>query len=353
MNKPNLFSVHDFRFEAKRFDKNHEEPIQPIDILDLFKKISTVKFDGYSYPLNDNTLISRLKLIEINEDKKFISLLVIISDINARNRSYTDSSTGKTRLTNKTKTEGDDARVHIIIYLNNDNFSGKLAIERERGSRVNPNLFRVLCDRCLEYVYEKYSKNSNILNLFSEDHPSGIKDEKGNFTKLPKKIKAKIENVFSDEILNAFKQGKIEDLELIHTHQITKADQHSSFRSTSSSFHFEVDPLIIPDNVTNPEVIQNTIMQKLSALWNDTFDTPAPIPLDQHKYRIKYKDDYGHSATHTYTPAETLDLTLAKMVKVDPRSYTPLEWKEIPEINSSLCLQVYLKLKALQDEKYE
>lgn len=353
MNKPNIFSVHDFRFEAKRFDKDHELPVQPINIWNLFEVISKLNFDAYAYPLNENTLISRIKLIESDSKKKCISLLVIISDTKARNRSYTDTSTGKTRLTNKKKTEGDDARVHIVIHLKNDNFSGKLAIERERGSRVNPNLLRVLMDRCLEYIFDENPTNTEVINLFSEDHPSGFKEDDGSFTRLPKKIKTKIENVFSDEILKAFKQGKIEDLELIHTHQITQSDQHSSFRSTSSSFHFEVDPLIIPDNVTSPEVIQETLMQKFSNLWNDTFKSNTPIPLDQHKYRIKYKDDYGEVATHTYTPAETLDLTLAKTVKVDPRSFVLLEWKEIPEINTSLCSQVFLKLKALQDENHE
>lgn len=353
MSKPILFTVHDIRFEAKRFSKEHDEPKQPIDILDLFKNIANFKVDEYSYPLHDNTLISKLRLIEVDIKKRLISMLITVSDIKARNRSYTDSRTGNTRLTNKSKTEGDDARIHIIIYLADDNLTGKMAIERERGSRISANLLRVLIDRCFEYIYENNSSDSNIIKLFSEDHPSGYKEDDGSFKRLPKKIKCKIENVFSDEILKAFKQGKISDLELIHTHQVTKTDHHSSFISTSSSFHFEVDPLVIPDNIKAPEAIQKTLVQKLTDLWNNTFQSSVPIPLDQHKYRIKYKDDYGQIATYTYTPAESLDMALAKTIKVDHRSFTYLEWKERPEINSSLCLNVHMKLKALKDVKYE
>ncbi|UOH17208.1 hypothetical protein [Acinetobacter sp. NyZ410] len=353
MSKPVLFSIHDFRFNAKRFNRDLEEPVQPIDIIEVFKEIAKLNYSEYNYPLSEDTLISRIKLIEINEAKKYISLLVIISDKNARNRSYTDNSTGKTRLTNKTKNEGDDSRVHIVIHTNNDKFSGKLAIERERGSRVNPNLLRVLIDRSMEFIYENHKTQPDVLKLFSEDHPSGFKDENGAFQRLPKKIKATIDNVFSDAVLNAFKLGKIEDLELIHTHQVTKTDQHSSFHSTSSSFHFEVDPQVIPNEVTSPEEIQTTLVTKLTHLWESTFSKSTPIPLSEHKYRIKYKDDFGEVVTHTYTPAETLDFTLAKTIKIDHRTFTPIDWKETPEINSTLCLQIFLKLKALQDEKYE
>lgn len=78
MSKPVLFSVHNIRFEAKRFSKDHDEPIQPINIWSLFKTISKFNFSDYSYPLNDNTLISKLKLIEFNDDNKSINLLVVI-----------------------------------------------------------------------------------------------------------------------------------------------------------------------------------------------------------------------------------------------------------------------------------
>ncbi|MFV5524519.1 hypothetical protein VXQ23_07590 [Acinetobacter variabilis] len=344
MSKPVLFSVHNIRFEAKRFSKDHDEPIQPINIWSLFKTISKFNFSDYSYPLNDNTLISKLKLIEFNDDNKSINLLVVISDTNARNRSYTDTATGETRLTNKKKSEGDDARIHIIIKPNKDNLTASLAIERERGSRINANLLRILLDRCLDFIYENNNKNTGIIDLFSEDHPSGFKEDDGTFTRLPKKIKCNIENVFSDEVLNAFKQGKISDLELIHTSQTTKADQHSSFISKSSSFHFEVDPLIIPNKVTEPKEIQQTLIGKLTALWDDTFGKEAQIPLDKHKYRISYKDDYGKTSSYTYTPAESLDMTLAKTFKIDPKTFTHLEWEKLPKINSSLCLRAFAKL---------
>lgn len=150
--------------------------------------------------------------------------------------------------------------------------------------------------------------------------------------------------MFSDEVLNAFKQGKIEDLELIHTTQITKADQHSAFTSKSSSFHFEVDPLIIPNKMSDPKDIQKTLIGKFTSLWDDTFGKITPIPLDQHKYRIRYKDDFGQISSFTYTPAESLDMTLAKMIRIDPKTFTYQEWKEEPEINTSLCSRIFTKL---------
>ncbi|MEB6666319.1 hypothetical protein MXM33_04670 [Acinetobacter vivianii] len=344
MSKPVLFSVHEINFEAKRFSKDHDEPVQPINIWSLFKIISKYNFFDYSYPLSENTLISKLKLIEFDDKNKFIKLLVVISDTKARNRSYTDTTTGKTRLTNKKKSEGDDARVHVVIKMNKDNLTAIMAIERERGSRINHNLLRILLDRSFDFIYENNKDKKEIIDLFSEDHPSGFKEDDGSFTRLPKKIKCNIENVFSDEVLNAFKQGKISDLELIHTSQVTKTDQHSSFVRKFSSFHFEVDPLIIPDKVTEPKEIQKTIIGKISTLWNDTFGKETPIPLDQHKYRISYKDDYGKISTYTYTPAEALDMTLAKTIQIDPKTFTHIEWKELPEINSSLCSRAYTKL---------
>lgn len=187
MSKPVLFSVHNIWFEAKRYSKDHEEPKQPINIWDLFLAISNFKYFEYSYPLNENTLISRVKLIDFDPKKNFLSLLVVVSDTNARNRSYTDTTNGKTRLTNKKKSEGDDARVHIIIKLNKDNFTGSLAIERERGSRINPNLLRILLDRVLEYIFENHQNDKKIKEIFSEDHPSGFKEDDGSFTRLPKK----------------------------------------------------------------------------------------------------------------------------------------------------------------------
>lgn len=344
MNKQIQFSVHDIRFEAKRFSKDHDEPLQPINIWNIFKIISKYNFSDYSYPLNDNTLITKLKLIEFNDEIKTINLLVVISDKNARNRSYTDTSNGKTRLTNKKSTEGDDSRIHLVIKMNSDNLTANLAIERERGSRINPNLIRILFDRVLDYVYENNKTKTEIIQLFSEDHPSGFKEDDGSFVRLPKKIKCIIENVFSDEVLNAFKQGKIADLELIYTSQTVKTDQHSSFKSKSSSFHFEVDPLIIPNKVTEPKDIQKTLIGKLTDLWDDTFGKESPIPLDQHKYRISYKDDYGKISSYTYTPAESLDMTLAKTFNIDPKTFTHLEWGTSPEINSSLCVRVSTKL---------
>ncbi|MCO8091442.1 MULTISPECIES: hypothetical protein [Acinetobacter] len=347
MSKPVLFSVHELRFDAKRFNKDFDEPQQPINIWELFKTISKYKYSEYSYPLLDSTLISRIRIIELDEDKKIIKLLVIVSDLNARNRSYTDSKTGKTRLTNKGKTEGDDARVHITIKSNPDFLTGLLAIERERGSHINPNLLRVLLDRALEYIYENNKSNKDIINLFSEEHPSGFKEEDGTFTKLPKKIKCNLENIFSDEVLNAFKQGKINDLELIHTVQETTTDHHSTFKPKSSSFHFDVDPLIIPDEVVDSGEIQTTIMHELSGLWNKVFKSEQPLPLAEHKYRIRYENDAGKIVSFTYTPSESLDMTLAKTITVDPKTFTHIEWKEIPEINHSLCLRVFSKLKAL------
>lgn len=347
MSKPVLFSVHELRFDAKRFNKDHDEPVQPINIWDIFNTICKYSYVEYSYPLLDSTLISRIRIIELDNDKKIIKLLVIISDLNARNRSYTDSTTGKTRLTNKEKTEGDDARVHVVIKLNPDHFTGLLAIERERGSHINPNLLRILLDRVLEYIYEKNKSNKEIITLFSEDHPSGFKEEDGTFTRLPKRIKCNLQNIFSDEVLKAFKQGKINDLELIHTIQETKTDQHTTFKPKSSSFHFDVDPLIIPDKVVDSREIQTTIMNKLTNLWNDLFTSEQPIPLAEHKYRIRYENDAGKIVSFTYTPSESLDMTLARTITIDSKTFTYLEWKEIPEINHSLCSRVFSKLRAL------
>ncbi|TMS40553.1 hypothetical protein [Acinetobacter lwoffii] len=339
MNKPVAFSVHEFDLEPKKLKDLHK-PKEHVEIWDYFAAIESYKnFEKYIYLLHKGQLRVHLRKISLDKSKKQAKLLIVISDKDARNRSFTDTETGDTRLTDKKETEGDDCRIHLVFYVVSK-YKAILGIERERGSGINSNLVRVFFNNLIEYIRE----NEPDLPLFYEDHPSGFREKDGSYIQLHRTVTCNVDNRFSNEILNAFKMGKINNLQLIYKETHNQNDNLPFIRRKKSQLHFDIDSQFIPNQITDQTAIQNTIKQRLNKI-SDWFKTEEHIPISEQVYRIEYSDDQGYPHNVTYSPSEGLDLLFAKTFKLDPKVFKFQAWEKEPKINDSLCDRALIELK--------
>lgn len=339
MNKPVAFSVHDFDLEPKKL-RNLDKPKEHVKVWDYFKTIASYKdFPKYKYSLNKGRLLVHLNKITLDQKKKQANLLLVISDKDARDRSFTDLDEGITRLTDKKVNEGDDCRIHLVFYMVS-NYKAILGIERERGSGVQANLVRVFLNNLIEFIRDKAPE----LPLYQEDHPSGFKNDDNSYAQLHRTVICNVDNRFSNEILNAFKMGRINNLQLIYKETHNQTDNLPFIKRKKSQLHFEVDSQFIPNKVTEQEQIQKTIKKRLNDI-SEWFKTEKNIPIVEQTYRIEYSDDQGYDHNVTYSPSEGLDLVFAKTFKLDPKVFTFEAWGTDPKINLSLCDRALIELK--------
>ncbi|HAV5317767.1 hypothetical protein ABTP12_14805 [Acinetobacter baumannii] len=337
--KPVQFSVHDFDFSPKKV-KDFDKPKEPIKIFELFETISNYSnYKDYVYSLRKGQLLVHLNKITIDKKKKQVNLLIVLSDKDARDRSYTDFTTGKTRLTDKKTHEGDDSRLHLVFYVNST-YKTTLGIEKERGSGINPNLVRVFINNLIEYI----RSNDPKLPIFYENHPSGFKNDDGTYKKLHRSIDCNIDNRFSSEILSAFKMGRINNLQLIYKETHTNTDNIPYLTRKKSQLHFDVDSQFVPNNVTEDDQIQKTIKHRLNEI-SEWFTTRKNVALVDQTYRIDYTDNQGYDHDVSYSPSEGLDLLFAKTFKLDPKVFKHQPWETEPKINLSLCERALVELK--------
>lgn len=339
MSKPVAFSVHDFDLEPKKL-KAFDKPKEHVKVWDYLKTIESYNdFPKYIYSLNKGKLLVHLKKITLDQKKKQANLLLVISDKDARDRSFTDTDTGTTRLTDKKANEGDDCRIHLVFYMVS-RYKAILGIERERGCGVHANLVRVFLNNLIEFIREKAPE----LSLYQEDHPSGFKNDDNTYVQLHRTVICNIENRFSNEILNAFKMGRINNLQLIYKETHNQTDNLPFIRRKKSQLHFEVDSQFIPNKVTDQDLIQKTIKKRLNNI-SDWFKAEKNIPINEQTYRIEYSDEQGYDHNVTYSPSEGLDLLFAKTFKLDPKVFKFEAWEKEPKINSSLCERALIELK--------
>jgi hypothetical protein len=344
-----VFSFHELYFQPVSVEKDLSAQKTNIPIKILFKKIEAWDIEEFNYPFdnnNKNLALRDLKFVKRNYDESaYIQFLLVLTDKQARDRSLTDTVTKKTRIVKKTDNEGDDTRVHVVMRVSPTNPDlAYVAVERELGSGIGSEKIRLFFNKILESMRKSESPPPED-SLFLMENANGVK-EGDVFKKIAIKIQTHISNVFSEEALQAIKNGRVDDLVLINDQVVKSSDQNSVFNQTQSEIHYSVSPTIIPLKTVKNEEIQSIFSARIEALGK-LLQKEKGIPLEDQKFKLRYKNQNDEPKTVSFDHRNNLELALIKKVSIPVDSFEHQPWDEVATLNSSLCTKIKPHLKAL------
>lgn len=340
-----IFSFHELGFQSQAISHKSDQPRRVYTVAEVLEYFSKNDIEKYTYASGKDADQARqcysLPVLKKQEDG-YYDLLFVVNDKDVKDHSLTNPSTKKTRVNPRAVTEGYDIRAHVGIRIHPTNpYKAFLAIEREAG--LAAERLRVFFNRFLES--KRLVTTNEQSSFFFEDHPAGYKKDDGKPVRLQGKVMASVESIWSDDLLNAFKEGKINDVVLINKEYMDDIDTHGVFNQTQSELHFSVSATIVNQMSTSQEQIKKDVytgFAKLAAM----IDFKKKIPIEKQKFRIKYEDEFEKERTAYLNMAEHLELTLVKRVPIPTSSYVVEPISEVFKLNDSLCNRVRAHLKA-------
>lgn len=311
-----IFSFHELRFQATALSASADKPVSMHSVLSVFQKIAQWNSVlPYSHSTAQNTIKFVMPVVRISEDSRFIDLLFVLTDPNRTDRTLTHLDTGATRATARDDREGHDFRSHVVLRLSNthpEKYTALMAIEREHGSGITPNKIRIFLDKLLDEA--RLRGTPDWAAFFTEPHPSGSQTN-GQPDLLKFKMRTHIESIFSEDVLKAFKDGRVKDIVLHNTKHMDIPDSNGKFRQTKSEMVFKVNSDIIRAESDDYDSMLGDFSEAFNGLTKSVFDT-RKIPVLDQKFTIHYQNEYGHERTAHYDPCDTLDLALVKKIPI-------------------------------------
>tara|TARA_R110002126_G_scaffold38679_8_gene115378 strand:- start:2110 stop:3105 length:996 start_codon:yes stop_codon:yes gene_type:complete len=331
MQRPVIVTHHELTLKIDPIGrKNPTTPLTKMSIFDVLKKLKSKGYEGKDRKFEKSRFCGLFPIIEVSNSNDRIDLILCLSDKDADNQVVRDfNNIQVTRPLTRKKNEGVDSVVHIVISFKKSNPStARFAIERKSG--LTPKLFVDTLNYFVRDLCKSYP------NDFKGVHPTK-RDEKGRPIELPLKLRFVYESVLSDEIIDAFENGRVKDV-LFHK-QIPKSqsiDPAGNFVPKKNTVHLDVKGKLIRQKSETPE----DKMQDLKDGFNFMISNDKSLKNTTFTIKFKNKDNQSQTA---YYDATFDEFSLAK------KTYFPESIKEPVsqplKLNKRLCGKMYLQIQ--------
>lgn len=331
MKRPIVVTHHEMTLGVKPSGKKHPvTPITRLTILDIFKHFKNRGYETKDRKFKDNRFCGLLPIIQISGSNDRIDLVLCLSDKDADNQIVRDfENIQNTRPLTRAETEGVDSVVHVVIkFDSNSPTHAQFAIERKSG--LTPAIFIDTLNYFLKDISKGYPED------FKGVHPTD-KDEQGNPKKLPLVLKFHYESVLSDEIIDAFEKGRVQDV-LFHEPlpKSSSFDPAGNFVPNKKTVHLDVKGSMI--NARSKNTLEK--MRDLSNGFKGMIK--GHKDLKGTTFTIKFKTQDGQNQTAYYHASED-EFSLAKKTYVSESVRNPAS--ETLELNQLLCDKIYSSIK--------
>lgn len=202
--------------------------------------------------LNDKSIvIGKYSLQDFcySPQKKTMILLINRNDPDAKNPIFRDTKTNKRRSGDKKDTEGIDYSCHVVINLNGFKNRYTMAIEKSIPGVPVTNI-RSFVNQLIKICSQHFEKE------FQTNHPSGIRDKKGVYIKLPLNHEVEFSGHVSDSFIKDIQTSTICEFELIDTNPDTSYENIGA-KEKSNIIELEVIGKKIPRNSTAKGFLSN------------------------------------------------------------------------------------------------
>lgn len=322
-----LITFHHLTAQIKSISNKAAIPNVKFDILDYFQELKQWGYENKHYPYMDSRFCGILSNIDIDKVKYVVRLVFIVADITADDPCVRDLNTNQARLLTRNQTEAAEKRVHVVIKVDKSNPTlAQFAAEYERGvtSRIFINT--------LNYFTNLAKKDPLTQNYFFGDHPKK-RDASGNPEKLAYRLKFDYQSEFSEEIIDAFVNGTIKNIDFYRPAKInTQFDTHGKFHQDSIKISLKVRANIVPSSA-------KTINQKMRAITKTFSNLITQHPdLAGTVFKINFTDTNGANRFAEYD-SDDKEFTLVKKKYLDEKLRQPMSGKV--SLNHSLCDRMF------------
>lgn len=330
-----LVTFHKLNAQVLSLSEKTPKPNVAINLIDFFQKFITWGYEGFKYPYSKDRFCGLLGKIEVDPANNTIRLVFVVADAQADPQCARDLTNNKTRLLKRNPGEAADKRVHVVLKVDpNAPYLADVGIEHETG--VTMRIFT----STLNYLARHARLENNLSkDYFIGEHPID-RYERGPKKNMPKelgfKVNFKYESILSDEIVDAFINGRIKNVEFLQApqHQ-SNWDSQGIFIQDQIKVSLKVNAVTVPSNIKNKHQKETFIKSLIKNLANQHTKLQGVV------FRIKFEDSKGDHRLAQYNTDDD-EFVLVKKEKLEASLRQPMTADV--RLNGPLCAKIESKL---------
>ena len=318
-----LVTFHHMVAHINPISKKASVPKVKFDILNYFEQLKKWNYENFHYRFLNEKFCGILSNIEIDRATYVVRLVFIVADAEADDPCVRDLKTNKPRLLKRNQTEAAEKRVHIVIKVDKKNPTlAQFASEYERG--VTARIFI----NTLNYFTNHAKKDDIKKSFFVGEHPTK-RDDAGNPEKLAYRLKFEYQSEFSEEIIEAFTNGNVKNVDFYRPAKINpQFDNQGKFQQDALRISLKVSANVVPSTARTIKQKTDAIIQSFNNLISQHTDLQGTV------FKINFTDTNGANRYAEYD-SDDQEFTLVKKKLLDERLRQPMTDKVV--LNRTLC----------------
>ncbi|MFW1689436.1 hypothetical protein ACG9H2_05570 [Acinetobacter ursingii] len=330
-----LITFHKLNAQVLALSEKSPKPNINFNLIEFFQKLIDWKYEGFKYPYAQDRFCGLLGKIEIDPANFIIRLVFVVADKEADPQCARDMETNITRLLQRNTGEAADKRVHVVIKVDsNAPYLADVGIEHERGVSM-----RILVNT-LNYLARHARRENDIAKpYFIGEHPTD-RYERGPKKDMPKelgyRLNFKYDSILSNEIVDAFIQGRVKNVEFKQPPQHQQNwDNQGIFVQDQLQVSLKVNAVTVPSTVQGQTQKENFIKHVIKNLVSQHSDLQGIV------FKIKFEDSKGDSRLAEYNSDDD-EFILVKKAKLSNSLRQPMT--AAVALNRPLCDRIQSKL---------
>jgi len=330
-----LITFHKLNAQVLALSDKSPKPNVNFNLIDFFNNLITWGYEGFKYPYSNDRFCGLLGKIDIDPVDHIVRLVFVVADAEADPQCARDLHTNTTRLLHRKPGEAADKRVHVVLKVNpNAPYLADVGIEHERGVSM-----RILTST-LNYL-ARHARIENPLSKLSfiGEHPTD-RYERGPKKDMPKelgfKVNFKYESILSNEIVDAFINGRVKNVEFSQPPQHQQNwDNQGIFVQDQVKVSLKAKAVTVPSNVHTKDQKEGFIKSVIKNLANQHTSLQGVV------FKIKFEDSKGDPRLAQYNTDDD-EFVLVKKERLSESLRQPMTADV--QLNIPLCDKIQSKL---------
>jgi hypothetical protein len=332
-----IVTFHELNAQVLSLSKDSPRPNNiNLNILDLFENLIAWRYEGFQYLYSNNIFCGLIGKIEVDRPQNRINLVFVVADADADPQCVRDLSTNAIRILHRKTGEAVEKRVHVVFKIDPTMpFMAKVAMEHERGVST-----KILVST-LNYLFRDARVNNTLSKpFFVGEHPVD-RYVRGANAGQPMPLKYKVnfeyESVLSDEIIDAFVNGRIKNVEFSKPANYTqRLDNQGLFHQDHFTVNLKMQAINIPSSQPRTRA---SLMQYITAPFKELVSNNPD--LAQTTFKIKFLAPSGSTQLAEYD-SQTDAFTLVKKAWLSKTLRQPMT--DVIQLNTVLCDRIFSKI---------
>lgn len=330
-----LVTFHKLNAQVLALSDKSPKPIVNFDLIEFFEYLATWNYEGFKYPYSNDRFCGLLGKINIDKTNKIVRLVFVVADAEADPQCARDLATNNTRLLHRNPGEAADKRVHVVLKIDpNAPYLADVGIEHENG--VTMRIFA----STLNYLARHARLENNIAKpYFYGLHPTE-RYERGPKKDMPKelgfRLNFKYESILSDEIVDAFINGRVKNVEFSQPPQHQQNwDNQGIFIQDQIRVGLKVNAVVVPSGINSKGQKEGFVKSLIKNLATQHTGLRGVV------FKIKFDDSKGDPRLAQYNTDDD-EFVLVKKERLSASLRQPLTANV--QLNLSLCDKIQSKL---------